>query len=474
MPKSRISLNIHSQVVRDNNRLMTHLQAIDPTSVLVLDGKGLGRDIKKVLPNTMVIIREFGAHGDDTIHLQMSPDEFLKQRANLAEGQQYYLYTSNEPGYDTKIIEWHVRLMELAAKERVPLVVGNFAVGIPRPEDWHLARRMLELLDQHRDLFVLGLHEYGCGVMTSGLVGGAPDDPAHPNYILPENWPRSTQGITQFHLGRFNFLIQYCNSIGLRPPRVILTEHGMDDLSDIKFWTEKLKVKSGYLNIRGWKSLTDQWTEWYGGRGWSPERAYFEQLKWADEVIYRNSIVEGQCIFSWGHSSNMWEQFDIAEAFELQALLEDYARGIVPTSAPVPSVPAGFTTPSQNMAAFVSQNQPQQPAQSTGFMGIGERTDAEIAAAQAQGSFVAPAIAVPATVANQPQATTESAAFFAPPPDPPAETTQNLSLTLNLSDAELDAVIAGLRAMNQVTPNQTVVEGFARLADALERARGVG
>jgi len=468
MPKSRVSLNIHAQVVKDNNRLMSHLKALDPTTVLVLDGKGLGRDIKQVLPDCKVIIREFGSEGDDTIHLQMSPEEFLKQRAHLAEGQQYYLYTSNEPGYDTKIIDWHVRLMELAAKERVPLVVGNFAVGIPRPEDWPLARRMLELLDQHRDLFVLGLHEYGCGVMTSGLVGGAPDDPAHPNYIIPDNWPTSVQGITQFHCGRFNFLIQYCNSVGIRPPRVILTEHGMDDLSDIKFWSSQLKVRSGYLNVRGWKSLTDQWAEWYGGRGWSPERAYFEQLKWVDEVVYRNSIVEGQCIFSWGHSSNMWEQFDIAEAFELQSLLEQYAQGIIPSAAPTPSVPADFTTPAEHMESFVSENKPQS-------LGIGERTDAEIAAASAQAGFVAPAIAVPvgSAVASQPAAS-ESAAFFAPPVDRPAETPQTLSLTLSLTDAELDAVIAGLRAMNQVTPNQTVVDGFARLADALERARGVG
>lgn len=348
MTKSRISVNIHAQVVKDHKRLMDFLTAIDPTTVLVLDGKGLGREIKQQLPDCKVIIREFGTKGDDTLHLQLSPEAFLQQRAQLAEGQQYYLYTTNEPGYDKGIIDWHVRLMELAAKERVPLVVGNFAVGIPRPEDWPLARRMLELLDEHRDLFILGLHEYGCGVLTSGLVGGDPTGmalvdgkltgPHHVNYIWPENWPKSIEGITQFHAGRFNFLVQYCKSIGLRPPRVILTEHGMDDLQDIKFWSSKLKVNPKYLNIRGWKSLTDQWNDWYHARGWSPERAYFEQLKWADRTLYRNTIVEGQCVFSWGHSSEMWEQFDIAEALELQTLLMEYARDVA-TPPPPPVDP---------------------------------------------------------------------------------------------------------------------------------------
>lgn len=143
------------------------------------------------------------------------------------------------------------------------------------------------------------------------------------------------QGLTQFHCGRFNFLIQYCQRVGIRPPRVVLTEHGMDDLSDIKAWSSGLNVTPGYLNVRGWKSLTQQWEDWYGGRGWSPQRAYFEQLKWADNVIYRNSIVEGQCIFSWGHSSGMWEQFDIEPAEELQDLLVGYAGEPSPP-APLP------------------------------------------------------------------------------------------------------------------------------------------
>lgn len=349
MPKTRVGVNIHAQRVPDSGKLMDFLADTNPTTVVVLDGVGLAKDIKKLLPECMVIIREFGHEGDDSLHLQMSPEEFLKQRAHLTDGGKMPLYTTNEPGWDEKIINWHVRLMELAAKERVPLVVGNFAVGLPRGDDpvgaWGLARRMLELLDEHRDLFVLGLHEYGCGVMTSGLVGGAPDDPAHPNYIWPENWPESVQGITQFHCGRFNFLIQYCERAGIRPPRAVLTEHGMDDLSDIKHWSSGLKVTPGYLNVRGWKSLTEQWKEWWEYRhGWSAQRAYFEQLTWADKSVYQKSIVEGQCIFSWGHSSAMWEQFDIAEAWELHDLLRGYAKE---TALPPPVVepPPVIVTP---------------------------------------------------------------------------------------------------------------------------------
>lgn len=364
-PRSRIGYNIHAQRVTDRDRLLTHLTMLHPVALLVLDGKGLGREIKQVLPDTQVIIREYGDKGDDTLHLQMSPEQFLKARAHLSEGGLYPLYTTNEPGFDANVINWHVQVMELAAAQRIPLVVGNFAVGLPRPEEWPLARRMLELLDQHRDLFVLGLHEYGGGVMTSGLVGGAPNGmaadgtgPHHPDYILPENWPAKAAGLTQFHCGRFNFMRLYCESVGIRPPRVILTEHGMDDLGDIKFWTSRLKVRPPYLNIRGWKTLTDQWLDWYhDARGWSPERAYFEQLRWADRAIYQGSIVEAQCVFSWGHSSGRWEQFDVADAIETQSLLEVYAALAVP--APQPEPPPVVVTPAP---VPEPQPEPEQPA----------------------------------------------------------------------------------------------------------------
>lgn len=468
MARSRVSYNIHAQVVKNHDRLMSHLQVLNPVAVLVLDGKGLGREIKQMLPNTQVIIREYGSKGDDTIHLQMSPEQFLKERAHLAEGQQYLLYTSNEPGFDKNIIDWHVQLMELAAKQGVPLVIGNFAVGIPRPEEWSQARRMLELLDQHRDLFVLGLHEYGCGVMTSGLVGGAPNDPAHPNYILTQNWPAKATGLTQFHCGRFNFLIQYCQSVGIKPPRIMLTEHGMDDLSDIKSWSSTLKVRSGYLNVRGWKSLTDQWIEWYGGQGWSPERAYFEQLKWADQAVYQGSIVEAQCIFSWGHSSDMWEQFDIAEAAELQTLLEDYARGSTESVSVQPASFASISAPTTAAPTTPTVTTAPVSTQSSEVAPIGERTQAEVNAAST--SFVAPAIAVNTNTSTTPATSNITAtASFAP-----IALSEPITITMTYTEEELTELIAGLRTSSQLALGTSLSNSFILLADALENARGVG
>jgi hypothetical protein len=329
---SRISYNIHAQRLSNHDHLINHLRKIQPAAVLVMDGLGLAQEIKGLLPDTLVINRIFP---DDDIHHRVSPEDWLNQRASQAEGG-IAQYTTNEAGFGQELINWHVRLMELAAPRRVPLVIGNMSVGTPQREEWANARRMLELLDQHRDLFVLGLHEYACGVVTSGFLGGYPNNAGVPpnsgqqgrDLIPTGNWPGRDEagGMTMFHLGRFKFLLQACNDLGIRPPRIVLTEHGFDDVSDIKPWSETLLSTGSYLNIRGWKSAQNQWTGWYGGQGWSPQRAMYEQLTYADRTIYQGSPVEAQLIFCWGHSSDMWDQFDVADAAEFHSLLENYAQ----------------------------------------------------------------------------------------------------------------------------------------------------
>jgi hypothetical protein len=195
---------------------------------------------------------------------------------------------------------------------------------------------MLELLDRNRSTMILGLHEYACAIITSGFVGG------YPQFIQPNTWPGDVSGTTLWHLGRYKFLVNYCHSIGINPPRIILTEHGFDDVSDIKPWAERLLQTGPYHNIRGWKSIVNQWNAWFNPLGWSAERAYFEQLSYADRVIYQNSPVEAQCIFSWGHSSQDWDQFDVADALEFQRMLEAYAEQGGPAASLAPTPAAAF------------------------------------------------------------------------------------------------------------------------------------
>lgn len=314
---SRISYNVHGNNVPNRQRLLDHLSALQPPAVLVLDNLDLAREIKRLLPATAVIFREY-EHGKN-VHLEQSAASWLDGHAHQAEGG-IALNVLNEPPFNAEVLEWLIELLRLAAPRGIPLIVGNWATGNPEPERWGLAKELLRLLDEHRALFMLGLHEYAGGVITSGLIGG------NPTLIDPKTWPQDVANITCWHMGRFRFFLEYCDRIKLRYPRIILTEWGFDDTSDIKPWLEGLRKTHPYQSIRGWRTLTNAWREWFGGLGWSPERAYFEQLKWANETIYAHSPVEAQCIFCWGHSSQDWQQFDVSPAVEFQKMLEEYAR----------------------------------------------------------------------------------------------------------------------------------------------------
>ena len=341
-PQSRISLNIHGQNVPDEGYLLDVLRKLNPVAVLVMDNLDLAKRIHSALPDTMTIYRHWGADSDDNDALQYSPEAWVKERAAKADGLPLWMYTTNEPVFDAHTIQWHERVIELAAKQGLRIVVGNWGVGKPADVDnaWNMADKLLRLLDAHRDTAVLSLHEYACGVITSGFIGGTPEERG---LIMPDTWPEDTTKIgALWHCGRFRFLERYCKAQGITPPRIILTEHGFDDVSDIKHWTETLKktpvAGNPGGNVRGWRTLATQWGEWFPD--WTPEQAYFEQLKYIDQSVYQDSSVEAQLIFSWGHSSPIWYQFDIAEARTLHNLLIGYASVVdVPPPAPLPDPP---------------------------------------------------------------------------------------------------------------------------------------
>lgn len=359
MGKSRISLNIHGQNVPDEAYLLDVLRKLNPVAVLVMDNLDLAKRIHAALPDTMTIYRHWGADSDDNDALQYTPEAWVKARAALAAGTDLWMYTTNEPVFDAHTIQWHERVIELAAKQGLRVVVGNWGVGKPADVDnaWNMADRLLRLLDAHRDTAVLGLHEYACGVITSGFIGGTPQERG---LIMPDTWPVHFGNIgALWHCGRFRFLERYCKAHGIKSPRIILTEHGFDDVSDIKPWTETLKktpvAGNPGGNIRGWKTLATQWGEWFPD--WTPEQAYFEQLKYANEKIYKGSSVEAQLIFSWGHSSPIWYQFDIAAARTLHNLLIGYTSVVdAPPPAPPADPPPVVVEPPHPGAAIMATN----------------------------------------------------------------------------------------------------------------------
>lgn len=321
---SRLGYNIHAQQLHGHGPLLRHLRVLKPAATLVMDNLPLARAIQRELPGSTVIHRRYM---NDGIHKQLSPSTWLGLHHEDIEAG-VWLYCNNEPEWSDEAMDWLARMIPLAVERRAKLVLGNWAVGFPvDPDDWQRARKLLELLDLHRETMILGLHEYGCGVLTSGLVGGAPDETEHhPNYIRPENWPLDARNLTLWHCGRFKFLNAYCNGVGIKPPRIIITEHGLDDLGDLKDWSNQLARTEPYTDINGWRTLERQWAKWWPN--WSAEEAYYQQLDWADRAIYQKTNVEAQLIYCYQHVDPRWGPFDVAGAGQLQTLLETRSQRI--------------------------------------------------------------------------------------------------------------------------------------------------
>lgn len=342
---SRISFNTHAQTPNfDKNKLLMHVEKSQPPWILVMDGVQLCRDIQNVSPKTQVIHRSYP---DEEIWRQKTPAQWIEQKKSEVGSSRLWLYTVNEVGLSDDLCRWWLEVIRLSARDEMQLVIGNLSAGTPQASDWThpVVIELLKACNLNRSRVVLGLHEYACGVITSGFLGGWPDNAGVAP--VPENkgkgrnlvpsmaWPDRVEvnKITRFHCGRFKFLVEACTLIGIPPPRIVLTEHGFDDMSDIKTWALQQQQTPPYTSFRGWKSLINYWQSNYG-TFWTPQRAMFEQLAYADRVLYQNSPVEGQLVFCWGQTSSMWDQFDVSKADEFLGLVSGQS-----TPTPAPPVP---------------------------------------------------------------------------------------------------------------------------------------
>lgn len=348
----RIGYNVHAVTPGfDKGKLLAHVTKTRPTWMLIMDGLQVAREIKTALSDCNVIHRAYAHENDWDI---VSPGSWVANKVKEIGNADVWVYATNEAGFSDALLNWFTAVIELAAAVNLKVVVGNCSVGTPEAADWRkpAAIALLKALDKHRSTAVLGLHEYACGTIVSGFMGGWPDNAGvEPKKGLKgrnllQTWPKPEEvpTMTKFHCGRFNFLLQACKELGIKPPRIVLTEHGFDDVSDIKEWADGQPKTPPYTTLRGWRSNVNAWARWYPH--WTAQQAMYEQLTWADKNIYQGTCVEGQLIFSWGQSSADWETFNVMDALDFQWRLEQTAATQQPPSTPpMPPVPIPLPPP---------------------------------------------------------------------------------------------------------------------------------
>lgn len=352
MYQSTISWNINGKNTPHYPELEAHLTRLNPRWLLIMDNIQMCRYFADKFPFSNIIARNWAlTQGDENVYT-LTPTQWLDARLPEA-APNIWLSTANEGGLNVK---WDIELMQLVLSrglKNVRLVIGNLSVGTPALPDWTTADKKLwfQLLDQNRNQFALGLHEYFCGIAPSGFVGGYPDGTwsdgrkdLHPNYEDRKNWPDNPFGIGQlWHCGRLMSINTAARSFGYAPPRIVITEHGIDRLGDMLGWMGKFQPSAPFNSLRGWKS-------WKNGLAkllpnMSHEQAYFESVGYLDSHLYAGfSNVEAQLIYTWSSSPD-WNDFDMSETAIFQALLERYVDSKVPTVPIPPPAPTSVSVP---------------------------------------------------------------------------------------------------------------------------------
>ena len=270
-------------------------------------------------PETLIVLRNWP---DADQHLTMTPDQWLNKYGWQSYGGKFIVGASNESNWDGKLLRWTLELCQkvVALNGAVRVCGINLNSGHNGTEQWAEAHEILKLACMYPRLIYIGLHEYAGGVITSGFVGGNPDGTVtndRGQFIKHEglkdltveaNWPdRATAvGTTMWHCGRFKFLQKYCEDSFQSWPSVILTEHGFDSLSDIGPWLNALPRDTQSVN--GFKTLRQYWQRIFPGM--SIEDAYWKQLVYADQNIYKDSCVLVQIIFSRGFNPD-WVNYEV-------------------------------------------------------------------------------------------------------------------------------------------------------------------
>jgi hypothetical protein len=197
-----LGLNILAQTVYDRAKLSAYLQQARPALVVVMDDVGLARQFKHALPNMLVVHRR--SHPDQHHwHEKISAAQWLADhRADAGDG--LILQCFNEPGtQDYKALaDWCVELMQLADSEGVPLALPNFSVGNPNERRIQTGEfdDLLKAFAKYPRHY-LALHEYA---------------QASPSLEQP------------YHIGRYREWIARAQALGIRPPRILITETGRD------------------------------------------------------------------------------------------------------------------------------------------------------------------------------------------------------------------------------------------------------
>lgn len=180
-------------------------------------------------------------------------------------------------------------------------VIGNFSTGTPQLSWWPAF--LPAIAHGLANGAILGLHEYSCPWMW-WMTGE--------HQVNPEE----DEGDEGWATLRYRKVYrQYLEPAGLGNIPLVITEAGIDP---------GVNPRPGGTPAGTWSQLGDFWRT-HDGR---PDTAqyYFEQLRWYEEELKKDTYVLGATVFTWGNFGGAWQPFDVAETQVAQLLGTHWAQ----------------------------------------------------------------------------------------------------------------------------------------------------
>lgn len=327
----RFGYNVLS--IPDTAEFGRHLNALQPGGMLFFQNNiDNALAVKRTFPDCHVVMRLWPDH--DTPQKYPNPADWVASVSNFI-GTGIIVQTQNEGGFS---VGWHLALLKYLSENKINLKVGilGLNVGTPLPEQWEQAEDLLRLASSMRGQVYIVLHEYFGGIITSGFLGGwpnnagvAPGQPGGQDFLT--RWPNDPSKMTKWHVGRYEFLRNFCISKGFRCPQIIIGEFGADYTSDIGEFLRTIQSSKGpYDIVDGWRDLTTFWAQLFPKQ--SAAETYVAQIEYADSRIYDENVV-AVLLFAYGTDGN-WNTYRTDP--ELSRPLELYAAYRHDQPPPVP------------------------------------------------------------------------------------------------------------------------------------------
>jgi len=311
MTKQRIGINALQDNRIERTKLRRVLEMTQSTAFHTVNRYELAQDALDALPTSVIIYRatDPAKDPDESQHLRYSPSAWMDKFTSRIDDRMY-ISCLNEPdgGYTRRALDFVLECMHIGKQRGKRLVVYNFNPGTPH-EVLHIGAGLLDdLYKALADGFhILGTHSYA---NTREMMLSSP-----------------------WLVGRDFFHIERARHIGVKPPRIVVTELGYAELNG--------------KGRKGWKSWDNMSGSEYAAQliALDTSRHTFVEGRIFTAGYGDMPEVEGYCLFSYGDSGG-WAEDDVRSADELWSAIASYrSSGKAPLPRPLPVNPPIITPP---------------------------------------------------------------------------------------------------------------------------------